>query len=273
MKIFNWLKQNNWIIFIIEDNKMLLFDWLNIQEIPDGKLATTVNDMNTWFACAGLNYAAMGSPTDDIILTNRELLTDLFSSENAREYFQRSSTLISKYVSNGIVNEILDAQNPFISPLLTSDTSPEGYSVYSNSINSASSWPVYGAWGDYTIVNPWLGANNNSTGHYVALYLPVAIWPYKVKGAWGMYNGDGNWNWRLDGSNDSGQTWEVISDAKPYYHLKLEDYIRADLNYKPHTAYNLNGATKKYNAFRLVNTSKGGTYYAEMQGCQVYGFV
>lgn len=277
-EINNWshetIQEGTWIVFTIdtlEDDtkKIILFN--KILNIPDGTTVLPVNDMELWFACAGLGYNTYNRPSAEQIKYNKPILTALFESYNAVQYFTRSSELIGVLINSPVLNEILDQSIwTTISPLLKASVE-NGYEVVAADAMMTSGASNYGAWGDYTIAGPYKATDAATVNRFTTLKVPTPIWPYKIKGLWGFNDTAVAGQWKFEASVDN-EHWVTLQDSTPFTHIALSGFTTAALGYQPHTMYNSTKDTGKYSYFKITCTNKnGGTYIDQVQGCQIYG--
>lgn len=256
----HYIIQNAYILFIAETDAMFIFNKAEYNMIPDGTIAP-VDDLATWCACAGLNYAELGSPDAQTLATATEYSTALFNSENAFKYYQRSSKIIRDTIVGTNVSNLLDQHLLlYKTPRMVGHTSPTGYSTNFiglneyDSNNYGSKYSIFGA--SYRLGN--MTAIGNSAG----LILPMAIWPYKmtfIPNVSGTAPGTMTLKWQA--SND-GNSW-----------IDLDTIVCPNSTGTSAIAYNRAGLTTKYNQFRVYfhsTTSTSSGWYAGY--LHFYGF-
>lgn len=228
-----------YIIFIAETNAMLIFNKAEYNMIPDGEVAP-VDDIATWCACAGLNYAQLGSPDAQTLASSSEYSTILFNNDNAFKYYRRSPKLIKDTIVGTNVSNLLNQRNDlYKTPVMTSNSSPAGYSAfYGNMARYHTDYPdVFNLFGSSSA--PRI-ADGNKTGSNAGLGLPQSIWPYKM-------------TWTPTTSGTIGGTatikWQASNDRSSWIDLDTVTYTNSGGS--GITLYNKAGVTEKFVYFRM----------------------
>lgn len=155
--------------------------------IPDGMTVMPVNDVNTWLKCAGLSYASLGSPTLATIVANAGWCASLMGSQNAMNYMIRSTAIQAAVLGSGTAVAALDSTDPFITPVMTGNAAPSGYSISISTGSWANESSAYVATQSST---SWFWYTAGSCT--LLLTLPKQIWPYRITCNWSVC--DANWN-------------------------------------------------------------------------------
>lgn len=241
----HYIIQNAYILFIAETDAMFIFNKAEYNMIPDGTIAPA-DDVATWCACAGLNYAELGSPDVQTLATATEYSTALFNSENAFKYYQRSSKIIRDTIVGTNVSNLLDQHNLlYKTPVMNGINSPSGYSVAFNG------FPMYDSdYGyQYHIFGRQMLVKGAPTGidYSATITIPEGIWPYKMTYIPCMGNGPGTQTIKFQASAD-GSSW-----------IDLDTIICPESDSTSFTAYNKAGLTNKYTNFRIYIYSTTST--------------
>ena len=255
----HYIIQNAYILFIAETDAMFIFNKAEYNMIPDGTIAPA-DDLATWCACAGLNYAELGSPDAQTLATATEYSTALFNSENAFKYYQRSSKIIKDTIVGTNTANLLNQHNLlYQTPAMASNNSPSGYTTH------FVGFPQYSSdWGyPYNIFGrSFRVSDGNRTGNAATLTLPKVIWPYKM-------------TWTPTTSGSCGGTltikWQASNDGNNWIDLDTVQYTNSAGTEV--VLYNKAGQTEKYNTFRVYIHSATGNSSGWSTGyLYFYGF-
>ena len=259
------LKTNAWLYFIIEDTKMFLFQNSQIFDIPDGEMAP-INDINIWCACAGINYAEIGTP-DLNTLTNSPYINQLFNSENAFKYYQRSNELIKNSISLNNVTTEIESQKLYSTPTMLGPSTPNNYlaSTSSGFTNS------YGMWGGNSSAHT--NYNGSLANKWCQLILPEPIWPYKLSGQLSTNRSD-----LISGMQITAK-WQCSLNGEDWEDLDTIIYTVNGINNETQYWYNKSGINQKYKYFRIyfVNSTKNtynddnSSYFAKSGYFYIHG--
>lgn len=175
------------LLFAVDSGKLYIYGAASPFSIPDGSLATPVNDTATWLACAGLRYGALGSPSLTTVVSNSSLCETLMNSANAVNYMIRSTGIQSYVLGNAVSIAALQASSPYVTPVMTTN-SQGGITI--------SATPGYNtAWGDVykatTESNAaWYSNNTGGADSFTTVAglatdiffdFGGAVWPYEIR--------------------------------------------------------------------------------------------
>ena len=143
---------------------------VELSAIPDGSTVTPVNDIQTWLNCAGIFNKTTYTTISDVLADTTTLLA-LINSNNSIDYMVRSHAWCADvcadatamtYIgaNNYAADTLLADDNPGLVPVMTSDTTPSGECVASNTYS-----------GEY----PYFAFDgNDSTKHHTSVNKPIS---------------------------------------------------------------------------------------------------
>lgn len=244
------LKTGGSVLFSLDGTTLYLYKTANVFEIPDGASALPVNNVKIWVECAGLNYESAGSPTLESIVVNSNLCATLMNSQNAVNYMIRSTAIQTAVLGSTTAIAALDASSPWTSPIMTSATTPVGYSVTANSQNQGLAYYIT------SLTNYWEATTGN-VDSWCTLQIPVDLWVYKI--CMHQY-GTGTMVRHFYGSTD-GESWTDI--VSPFTGTAANADIDFELIALPSTTkYRY---IKLYNVGNRMKTSKLKIYGRTME--------
>ncbi len=226
-------------------------------DIPDGDTITPVNDTNTWLRCAGINPSMEGNPTLSQVLASATMCATLMTSANAINYLIRSTTIQASVFGSATAMTALDNSSPYTSVQMTGNSAPSGYTA--SAINEyAAGFEAYRATRADSYWASTVGNAATTTGYWVKITLPQAVWPYRIEGA--PHNSQNACTVRMEGSND-GTNWTAISSA-----------VSRSINDLTTTAFSLSGSGQyQYYRAYFVSVTGANTGYDGMKALKVYG--
>lgn len=251
------IKAYAWITFIIENNKMYIFDKTStlIQHI-NGEIITPINDINIWCACADIDWSAIGSPDINILLSSTYAQT-LFENKNSFAYFKRSNIIWKEALNNNTSIQYLENKKYYTSPYMTSTSNPPGYFT-STSMACNTDYKAHGA---FSKEKGYLTESSvNADYQWCQLQIPSPIIPYKMTI---IPNG-------TDYQHKDGELlWQASSDGSNWKTLDTKSLLPESLM----VFYNKLGTVEKYSYFRITLAhSSTKQYWYVFQG-QVHGFL
>ena len=247
VSIPRFIADQAWIIFALENNGMYIFDKSEMFNIPDGEVVMPTDDPEIWCACAGINYHEIGRPDVSTLVNSDTYCQALFNSENAFAYYRRSSQLIKDTMALGNVRSCIEAQNPYVTPIMTGLTTPAGYTAsFSGGKDNG-----YGMWGGQVPIS----RNTNPLNSWCQLILPEAIWPYKMQGTVLAHN--------LQHRNYGTITvsWQCSEDGVQWTTIDTVSVADNDTDLGTQYWYNYAGLNKKYKYFRFYYDACGSATY------------
>lgn len=172
-------------------------------QIPDGDVILPGNDVNTWLKCAGIDPSLVGGPTLAQVLAAADICYPLMGSANAVNYMVRSPAIMTAVLGSAVAKAAMDNTNPFINPVLSSNTS-EGY-VADAMVNATTA---------YKMTHPtetWSFVGNPTYAYttWTTLQLPSNVFPYKVSVGIGG-NNPGTLKYVIEASTD-GASWTAVT--------------------------------------------------------------
>lgn len=175
----------------------------NAPRIPDGDAILPGNDVTTWLKCAGIDPSVVGQPTLAQVLASSDICYPLMGSANAVNYMIRSPAIMTAVLGSTIAKTAMDNTNPFINPVLSSNTS-NGY-VARGDTNNAEAYKITHP------TDPWVGGANYQDAYtaWASLEMPFTIFPYKISVGVGG-NNPGTLKYVLQASTDNA-TWISIA--------------------------------------------------------------
>lgn len=174
--------------------------WVSFStDIPDGDTVTPVDDTNTWLRCARLSPSAEGNPTLAQVVASATLCATLMASANAINYLIRSTTIQTEVLGSATAIAALDNSSPFVSAVLTSNSTPSPY--------LSDHWGIAAA----DAINRYALTNVSTGNAYIKL--PKAVWAYKFD--FNQWNGGTTYTVTIYGSND-GTNYTAVTASKQY---------------------------------------------------------
>ena len=142
----NFIQKDAYIIFAVpSDDELLIFNNSRYYDnvIPDGSTVTPVNNVEIWCNCIGVSWYDLGCPTArDLAYSKYSEL--LFTSENALNYYQRSSEIIADTINVDNVHKRL-AEQPNYHAMDTAFTSNtfNGYELKSSQAVTNATYDIF----------------------------------------------------------------------------------------------------------------------------------